>query len=173
VGEWDSQIASSSLGITLYNDTYTGANTCSAACDGATGSYPGANPGGGVRVESRDIKFEQKGKGKACPDLRREQACNTQKCPKDCVGGWKNDGAQYELFCEPSVLAYYQPQKYAISDNEIKPGTCANRGKTRNLLKKVEKKKKKNVSCRANCGYNITQLSHSKLTPQGKVNCPA
>jgi hypothetical protein len=140
VGEWDSQIASASLGITLYNDTYTGANTCSAACDGAVGSYPGANPGGGVRVETRDIRFEQKGKnGKACPDLRREQACNTQKCPKDCVGAWQNDGGEQTIRCGPGSMAVvswdsvYQPQTYVVSENEVPPGTCVNRNKTRRV----------------------------------------
>ena len=137
VGDWDSQIASVSLGIPLYNDTYTGANTCSAACDGPSGSYPGANPGGGVRVESRDIKFGQEGRGKACPDLRREQACNTQKCPKDCVGGWQNSGPTEQVDCStgthPDYRATYQPQKYVVSENENPPGTCANRNKTRSV----------------------------------------
>lgn len=171
VGDWDSQIASASLGITLYNDTYTGANTCSAACDGPSGSYPGANPGGGVRVESRDIKFEQKGQGQPCPDLRREQACNTQKCPKDCVGAWQNDGAEYSQACTPGanwpITAYYQPQKYVVTENEIAPGTCANRNKTRSS--RVRQTKKKGI------GYQATRedIPSSDMTDEAKRNCPA
>jgi hypothetical protein len=169
VGEWDSQIASSSLGITLYNDTYTGANTCSAACDGAPGSYPGANPGGGVRVESRDIKFEQKGNGQACPDLRREQACNTQKCPKDCVGAWQNNGSEYQADkCDHDgtriTYAYYQPQKYVVTENEIAPGTCANRNATRTPRVRITQKH--------TTSGNETEISASDLSDYAKGRCP-
>jgi hypothetical protein len=180
LGEWDSQLASRSLNITLYHDTYTGANTCSAACDGPSGSYPGANPGGGVRVETRDIKFEQKGKGADCPtNLRREEACNTQKCPKNCVGAWHNDGTEYSEICGDAgaytkISATYQPQRFVVSQNEIPPGTCVDRGKTRNLLTRVEKKKRKGGgTCKMNCGYDITPIQYSQLTAEQKRTCPA
>lgn len=146
LGEWDSQLASQSLNIPLYHDTFTGANTCSAACSGPAGSYPGANPGGGVRVETRDIRIEQRGQGAACGDMRRTPACNTQTCPKDCVGAWTNNGDPFEVDCyvrnagQTSQRATYQKQDYVVSDNEVAPGTCPNRGQTRYLRTNTTRK---------------------------------
>ena len=146
LGEWDSQMASASLEIPLYYDKFTGANTCSAACNGPANSYPGANPGGGIRVETRDIKFEQKGvNGAACGDMRRTPACNTDRCPKDCVGAWRDtpNFPEYEVRCGKSgdwtIKAGYKQQYFHVSEDEINGGQCVNRNATQHVRSYIKK----------------------------------
>lgn len=177
VGEWDSQLASSSLSYPLYSDTFTGANTCSAACSGPPGSYPGAKSGGGIRVESRDIKFEQKGTGAACPDLRREQACNTQLCPKDCVGAWQDSNYTYSVSCGKnsinSVSASYKEQNYVVTENEIAPGTCSNRNASRHVRTEIRESKgigyQKTIETRDSMP-NADNESYCPSTSSGRVS---
>ncbi len=57
-------------------------STCSATC------------GGGTQTQTRTVVHPAIGNGTACPtDLSRNQVCNTQACPVDCVvSAWSSNG---------------------------------------------------------------------------------
>jgi hypothetical protein len=63
-------------------DEWSGWGACSAPC------------GGGKQERTRSVITQPKNGGRACPELKETQACNTNDCPVDCkVDEWSGWGA--------------------------------------------------------------------------------
>lgn len=130
MGSWTSVLGTSTAGTTLYEDSVTGAKSCSAKCSTTNlngASYPGGAIGGGVREEVRDVVVPRgKDGGAECGSVVNTNACNTHDCPRDCVGSWVDDPTTpsgYKI-CNGNNLTSpaYKKQVYNITQTKLGSG---------------------------------------------------